>query len=59
MCLVLYWTKLGEYTGEELTTAYNELKEGRNPRKTNNSVISLSSFAMTKKSRNFMTDLYY
>ena len=33
MCLVLYWTKLGEYTGEELTTAYSELKEGRNPRK--------------------------
>ena len=33
MCMVLYWTKLGEYTGEELTTAYSELKEGRNPRK--------------------------
>ena len=33
MCMVLYWTKFGEYTHQELLTAYNELKEGRNPRK--------------------------
>ena len=33
MCMVMYWTKFGEYTGEELMTAYGELKEGRNPRK--------------------------
>ena len=33
MCMVIYWTKFGEYTGQELMTAYNELKEGRNPRK--------------------------
>ena len=33
MCMVLYWTKFGEYTEQELMTAYNELKEGRNPRK--------------------------
>lgn len=33
MCLVIYWTKFGDYTGEEFNTAYNELKEGRNPRK--------------------------
>lgn len=33
MCMVLYWTKFGEYTHQELMTAYNELKEGRNPRK--------------------------
>lgn len=33
LCLVIYWTKFGEYTGEELMTAYNELKEGRNPKK--------------------------
>ena len=33
MCMVMYWTKLGEYTGEELMTAYEELKEGRNPKK--------------------------
>ena len=33
MCMVIFWTKFGEYTGEELMTAYGELKEGRNPRK--------------------------
>ena len=33
MCLVIYWTRFGEYTAEELMTAYNELKEGRNPKK--------------------------
>ena len=33
MCMVLYWTKFGEYTEQELMAAYNELKEGRNPRK--------------------------
>ena len=33
MCMVMYWTRFGEYTGEELMTAYEELKEGRNPRK--------------------------
>ena len=33
MCMVMYWTKFGEYTGEELMTAYEELKEGRNPKK--------------------------
>lgn len=33
MCIVMYWTKLGDYTGQELTTAYNGLKEGRNPQK--------------------------
>ena len=33
MCMVIYWTKFGEYTAEELTTAYTELKSGRNPKK--------------------------
>ena len=33
MCLVLYWTRLGSYTGEELQTAYSELKAGRKPYK--------------------------
>ena len=33
LCLVLYWTKFGEYTRNELETAYKELKAGRNPRK--------------------------
>ena len=33
MCIVMFWTKFGEYTNEELLTAYNELKEGRNPKK--------------------------
>lgn len=33
MCIVMFWTRFGEYTNEELMTAYNELKEGRNPRK--------------------------
>ena len=33
MCLVLYWTKIGDYTREELETAYNELQAGRKPYK--------------------------
>ena len=33
ICLVLYWTRFGEYTAEELEIAYNELKEGRNPQR--------------------------
>ena len=33
MCLVLYWTRLGSYAGEELQTAYSELKAGRKPYK--------------------------
>ncbi|MFR9553523.1 MAG: tetratricopeptide repeat protein [Rikenellaceae bacterium] len=33
LCLTLYWTKFGDYTTEELETAYEELKAGRNPRK--------------------------
>lgn len=33
LCLVLYWTRFGEYTHSELETAYSELKAGRNPRK--------------------------
>ena len=33
MCLVLYWTKIGDYTSEELQTAYNELLAGRKPYK--------------------------
>lgn len=33
ICLVLYWTKFGKYTKSELDTAYNSLKEGKNPRK--------------------------
>lgn len=33
ICLVMYWTKFGEYTEEELTIAWNNLKEGHNPQK--------------------------
>ena len=33
MCLVLYWTKIGDYTREELEVAYNELQAGRKPYK--------------------------
>ena len=33
MCIVMFWTRFGEYTNEELMTAYNELKAGRNPKK--------------------------
>ncbi len=33
ICLVLYWTRFGEYTKSELDTAYTELCAGRNPNK--------------------------
>ena len=33
MCLVLYWTRFGDYTKSELETAYSELCAGRNPQK--------------------------
>lgn len=33
ICVVLYWTKFGEYTETELNTAYQELCAGRNPKK--------------------------
>lgn len=33
ICVVLYWTKFGEYTEIELNTAYQELCAGRNPKK--------------------------
>lgn len=33
LCLVLYWTSLGEYTTEEFNTAYQALQEGNNPQK--------------------------
>ena len=33
MCLVLFWTKIGDYTREELDVAYNELMAGRKPYK--------------------------
>lgn len=33
LCLVMYWTELGNYTEEELNTAYEGLKKGKNPRK--------------------------
>ena len=33
ICVVLYWTKFGEYTEIELITAYQELCAGRNPKK--------------------------
>lgn len=33
LCIVMYWTKLGEYTEEELTMAWEGLKAGENPRK--------------------------
>ncbi|MBP3408177.1 MAG: tetratricopeptide repeat protein, partial [Bacteroidaceae bacterium] len=31
MCMVLYWKRLGEFTREELETAYTELQAGRKP----------------------------
>ena len=33
ICMVLYWTRIGEYTNEELETAYTELQAGRKPYK--------------------------
>ncbi len=33
MCMVLYWTRIGDYTREELDVAYNELLAGRKPYK--------------------------
>lgn len=33
ICMILYWTKFGIYTKEELDVAYNSLKVGNNPRK--------------------------
>ena len=33
MCLVLYWTRFGDYTAIELNTAYEELCAGHNPKK--------------------------
>ena len=33
MCIVIYWTRFGMYTKEELDTAYNELCAGHNPKK--------------------------
>ena len=33
MCLTLYWRNLASASEEELNTAYQELKEGNNPRK--------------------------
>lgn len=33
LCLVMYWTRFGEYTEEELTIAWEGLKAGNNPRK--------------------------
>ncbi len=33
ICIVIYWTKLGVYTTEELDTAYNELRLGNTPKK--------------------------
>ena len=33
LCLVMYWTRFGEYTEEELTTAWECLKAGNNPKK--------------------------
>lgn len=33
ICLVLYWTRFGDYTRSELDTAYSELCAGRNPQK--------------------------
>ena len=33
MCLVLYWTRFGDYTKSELETAYSELCAGHNPQK--------------------------
>ena len=33
LCLVLYWTRFGDYTKSEFDTAYSELCAGRNPQK--------------------------
>ena len=33
ICLVLYWTRLEDYTKNELDTAYSELRANRNPQK--------------------------
>lgn len=33
ICIVLFWTKCGKYSQEELEFAYNKFKEGLNPRK--------------------------
>lgn len=33
LCIVLYWTKFGMYTKQELDTAYNRLCAGDNPKK--------------------------
>ena len=33
LCLVLFWTRFGDYTKSELDTAYSELCAGRNPQK--------------------------
>lgn len=33
ICVTLYWKKLGKYTKIELDTAYQQLKEGKNPQK--------------------------
>ena len=33
ICIVLFWTRCGKYTQEELRFAYDKFKEGLNPRK--------------------------
>lgn len=33
ICMTLFWTKFGKYTKEELDTAYQQLKDGKNPQK--------------------------
>ena len=33
MCMVMYWTKFGDYTTEEFNIAYQQLCEGKNPKK--------------------------
>lgn len=33
ICIVIYWNVFGQYTKQELDTAYNELIAGRNPHK--------------------------
>lgn len=33
MCVVLYWMKFGDYTNEEFSIAYENLKKGLNPKK--------------------------
>lgn len=33
MCLVMFWTRFGDYTSEELNIAYQNLCNGNNPRK--------------------------